>query len=159
MTSMPVQKPGKSKQDYGTPDDFLDAVLDYLGISAFDYDLACSRGTRIRPAARGLDFSRVNALTVAWPVGAWHWLNPPFKRIGQWAVKCYAHSKQGGKVALLVPAGVGSNWWAEYVHDKAFVLFPSPRLTFKGCTDPYPKDVALILYGYGKVGYDTWRWK
>ncbi len=38
----PKQKPGRSKQDYGTPPEFLDAVKARFRIEAFDCDLAAS---------------------------------------------------------------------------------------------------------------------
>lgn len=173
MPKMPVQKPGKSKQDYGTPDAFVDAVLAYLDIGGFKFDLACHRDNKIRRALKGMIWPLTNSLTAEWPVGSfWHWLNPPFKNINRWVAKCEAFAKSGGRVAVLVPAAVGSNWWAEHVHGKAYVLFLSPRLTFKGTppnprtgkVDAYPKDCALLLYGFGTpglgcTGYDIWRWK
>ncbi len=39
------------------------------------------------------------------------------------------------------------------------VLGLSPRLTFEGTKDPYPKDLMLSVFGYGMNGFDTWRWK
>jgi hypothetical protein len=33
------------------------------------------------------------------------------------------------------------------------------RLTFVGHTDPYPKDLALLLYGPSvSPGYEMWMW-
>ena len=38
------------------------------------------------------------------------------------------------------------------------VLGLSPRLTFEGTDDPYPKDLMLSVFGYGLSGFGTWRW-
>ena len=59
---------------------------------------------------------------------------------------------------LLVPASVGSNWYAENIHGRALVLALSPRVRFVGHSGPFPKD--LILAAYGKAtGFDCWRWR
>lgn len=34
----------------------------------------------------------------------------------------------------------------------------SPRLTFEGTTDPYPKDLMLSVFSAGVHGFDSWRW-
>lgn len=166
VAKMPRQKPGKSKQDYGTPDDFLGSTLLRLGIDKFDCDLACRRDNRIPCARTGLYFPEVDSLAVPWPTKGWNWLNPEYADIRPWAQKC-AEQWLGRDVrtAFLVPASVGSEWWYEYVHDVALALFLRPRLKFKGMKpnpktgkiDPYPKDLALILYGE-EPGYDSWRW-
>lgn len=170
MAKMPRQKPGESKQDYGTPDDFLKSVLRYLHIPAFHTDLACRRDNKIRYAQNGIFWPKQDSLLVPWPEtapGEWNWLNPPFDKIAPWAEKCAtAWLTHGTWTALLVPSSTGSNWWESYVHDIGHVLFVKPRLTFKGTPinpktrrpDPYPKDVALILYGE-TPGYDIWRWR
>lgn len=173
---MPKQKPGKSKQDYGTPDDFLAAALDLLEIETFDMDLACRKDNQIQPSRRGMHFPKHDSLVERWPMcyaGLWHFLNPEFRLISKFVAKCWRFAKQGGRVAVLVPAGVGSNWYAEHVNGKAFVYFLNGRLIFKGTPinprtgkpDAYPKDCMLILYGLrdadGKLitGNDVWRWK
>ena len=87
------------------------------------------------------------------------WLNPPFGHIAPWARQCESYGVEGYKILLLTPASIGSNWFASYVFQKAMVLALNPRLTFKGCTDPYPKDLMLSLFGFGYSGFDLWRWK
>ena len=155
--AMPVQKPGKSKQDYCTPPEFLRAVEKRLGIKQFYIDLAANKETRI--VLRYL----WDAFSVSWtemlPSGEWGWLNPPYSDITPWVEKAYQEARKDAQIAMLIPASVGSNWWADFVHRRCYVLFPSPRLQFVGTTAPYPKDCALLLYGCGTIGYDTWRWK
>jgi phage N-6-adenine-methyltransferase len=157
--SMPAQKPGQSRQDFATPDDFIAAVKHRLGITEFVVDLAAGVGNA--KAIRFLD-KQHDSLAYDWTryrdrswKSRWCWLNPPFEDIAPWARKCL--DSQWLQIALLVPASVGSNWWAEHVDGRAYVLFPRPRLSFDGVA-PYPKDVALALYGMNP-GYECWDWK
>lgn len=58
---------------------------------------------------------------------------------------------------LLVPASVGSRWFAEHVHGWARVLALSGRLSFDGIA-PFPKDLILAVYGE-PPGFDVWDWR
>jgi len=155
----PAQKPGKSKQDYGTPQAFIDACVVRFG--AFACDLACTTGNA--KAGWGYYFDEgVNSLAQPWaedrPDGVL-WLNPPFGDIDPWAEKCAAESaKRHGLILMLTPASIGCVWFAEHVLGKAVVLGLSPRLTFEGTTATYPKDLMLSVFGYGLHGFDQWRW-
>lgn len=154
--TMPKQKPGRSKQDYGTPIEFLDAVMAKLGISEFDIDLAASADNAV--ASLFYDKEQ-NSLVQPWDIGTgWNWLNPEFANIGPWVARALYHARNyGTKTAVLIPASVGANWWRDFVHDKCRVLFLNGRIHFVGCDDPYPKDCALLLYGEAP-GYDVWSW-
>ncbi len=160
---MPEQKPGRSKQDYGTPPEFLVAVKKLLGIHKFSHDFAASAHNAV---AETYYDAAIDALTMAdddWArmtggTGC-GWLNPPYANIGPWAKKCVEMS-HSAHIAFLVPAGVGANWFRDYVHAKARVLFLNGRLTFVGATQPYPKDCILCLYGPDvTIGYDVWNWR
>ena len=147
---------GGSKQDYETPPDFLCAVAQKFG------PLICDLAAR--PDNKKADLfliPDVHSLTVHWHklLKGNQWLNPPFDRISPWAMKCAAESKLGASILFLVPASVGSNWFADFVHDKAHVYLLNGRLQFVGAKDPYPKDCMLAAYGFGKPGYSVWRWK
>lgn len=153
--TMPAQKPGRSEQVVVTPDEFMRAVKSRLGIDHFCIDLAANdKNTK----ANRYYSSEVDSLVHNWrravPSG-WAWLNPPYSDICPWVQKALL---SGRHIAVLVPASVGSNWWRDYVHDQAFVLFLNGRIQFEGHTTGYPKDLALILYGL-EPGYDIWRWK
>lgn len=159
----PIQKPGRSRQDYGTPPEFLAAVKARLGIRLFAFDFACNfDGSN----AKGLDWYISDALAeddwAAQLLGEddWGWLNPEYADIAPWAARCAEVREAGGQIALLVPAGIGANWFREHVHGKALVLALNGRLTFEGCTAPYPKDCILALYSPQIApGFDVWRWK
>lgn len=154
----PKQKPGKSKQDYCTPRNFIADVEGRFGPLAVDL-AARADNTKapefITPERDSLiapwdSWSKVNA-----------WLNPPFGNIDPWAAKCLKMAplfrEWGGRILLLTPASVGSNWYRDHVHDKARVIFLNGRLTFEGAEDAYPKDCMLTVFGAGGVpGFEIW---
>ena len=157
---MPAQKPGRSKQDYQTPLALLDAVRGWLEIDQFSLDLAASAENAVCPRY----FTEAdNALSCAWvdALGlGWAWLNPPFAQMAPWVEKAYRESQQGLALAMLVPAGVGSNWWRDWVHDKCRVLLLNGRVTFVGETTCYPKDCCVLIYHpQVAVGYEVWSWQ
>lgn len=155
---MPPQKPGKSKQDYATPACFIKALEARFG--PLTLDLAASETNRKAPLWLGLD-KGLNSLEIDWKGAAGDglcFLNPPFSHIEPWAKKCYIEGERGCKIFFLVPASVGSNWWRDWVHNKAYAHILNGRITFEGCSDPYIKDLALIQYGYGISGYGIWSW-
>lgn len=152
---MPTQKPGKSVQDVGTPLDFLEAVQCRFGPIYFD--LAASQGNAV--AGRWYDPGD-DSLTQRWGKELGQcWLNPPFGNIRPWVSKCH-RVETTARILLLVPASVSTNWWADHVDGKARVYFVRPRIKFIGHDQPFPKDLALCLYGVGVApGYETWNWK
>ena len=158
---MPAQKPGKSEQTVETPSDFITAVEARFGKIDFDLAAVYSNAKASRffgPTADSLkqDWTKLKGNL---------WLNPPFGDIAPGAQKC-AESTAGLSalktasrcILLLVPASVGSNWWAEHVDQKALVLFTSPRLKFVNHKTSYPKDLALVVYSAMRPGYECWRW-
>lgn len=155
----PQQRPGRSKQDYQTPPAFLAAVKRKFGFTEFGIDLAASRAN----AVTNLYYSeQVDSLQHRWTAGSARgpaWLNPPFARIAPWVERAciYRHRTD---IFVLVPAGVGANWWAKSVHTIAAVYSLNGRLTFVGCDAPYPKDCALLHYGPSvEPGYHVWNWR
>jgi len=161
MSKMPKQKRGSSKQDYGTPKEFLDALRNRLGIVEFDIDLAA---TPENAKASFYYTEQDDALAPknSWcgNGGGWSFLNPPFGDIPPWVDKACDESSKGAKIAVLVPASVGANWWREYVDGKAYITYLNGRITFEGCKDPYPKDCAILLYApYLEGGSCVWKWK
>jgi phage N-6-adenine-methyltransferase len=151
---VPVQKPGRSKQDYATPRELIDAVE--ARFRRLDWDLAASAENR--KAAQFYSIAD-DSLRQDWTKLTGNlWLNPPFADIEPWAAKCAASTGPGRRIFLLTPASVGSNWFAEHVFDKACVIALRPRMTFVGATDPYPKDLILSVFGR-PAGFELWRWK
>ncbi len=151
---------GRSKQDYGTPWDFVRAVEAKWG--PFVADLACTTENCKAPCGYYFD-KGVDSLAQAWsadyPTGNL-WLNPPFANIDPWAEKCAAEGvRRDGLIFLLTPASIGTEWFRSRVYGNARVLGVSPRLTFEGTDDPYPKDLMLSIFGKATDGFGLWRWR
>ena len=151
---MPAQKPGRSKQDYQTPPEFIRAVKHLLGVEAFGLDLAASQENT---QANHFWSEADNALGLDWYVlEGWNWLNPPYANITPWVKKA---AEADRKIAVLVPASVGSGWWHDWVFRRSFILYLRPRISFIGADGPYPKDLALLLYGILPKGDAAWNWR
>ncbi|HEY9792114.1 MAG TPA: DNA N-6-adenine-methyltransferase [Candidatus Obscuribacterales bacterium] len=163
----------KSKQDYGTPEDFIRAVQRHVGKIGFDLAASAHNKKHARYYAM-LDLLEpdwgamgFDSLAQDWGIAPMAratgekvlWLNPPFKQITPWARKCAETLPDLGSdlIAFLVPAAVGSNWFRDYVYGKAAVLFLNGRIKFEGSTDPFPKDLMLCVYGW-KPGCHIWQW-
>lgn len=162
MGTMPKQKPGKSRQDYRTPPEFLRAVKSMLEIDAFDADLAADEHNAVAECYFTEQDSAFDAPT--WFFGeGWNWLNPPYANIAPWVRRAATEGQIGVQTAVLIPAAVGANYWRDYVHGIAMVYFLNGRITFVGCDAGYPKDCALLLYGAPEslcadFPYDIWTW-
>ena len=157
---VPKQKPGKSKQNYCTPMKFIEAVHRALIIKEFAIDLAADSTNAVAVKYYSeLD----NALYHSWEgIEGWAWCNPPYSDITPWVKKASEECVKGTKIALLVPASVGSNWWRDYVHKKAQIYFLNGRLAFMRDKPKwlYPKDCALLLYGEKVTPmYMIWNWR
>jgi phage N-6-adenine-methyltransferase len=150
--SEPIQKPARSRQDYPTPRAFIEAIERRFG--KLTIDLAASPENAV---CEHYITAAQDSLKTEWPETGLGWLNPPFGDIGPWAKKCSESASAAFRIIMLTPASVGSNWFAEHVHQKAIVLGLSPRLSFDG-KNSYPKDLMCAIYGLGASGFDVWRW-
>lgn len=158
----PKHNKGKSKQDFQTPPEFLDALKSHLDIDEFTIDLAASADNKIAP----LYYDIANSALVPdhpWQVPdrkGWAFCNPPFANIAPWVEKASFEAQEGAQIAMLLPASVGANWWADWVHNIAHVLLLNGRIQFVGATDAYPRDCAILLYSrLIPAGYSVWAWK
>lgn len=177
---MPRQSPSTSKQDYETPPEVIAACVARFGPLAVD--LACETRNAKAPEALAID-KGIDSLTVPWAErfpNVTMWLNPPFKRIAPWMMKCRDEARQlgpNGKIVVLTPASVGANWFFDHVHKSALVLPLAPRITFVGATQPFPKDCMISVFTRTTVaptwldrvkalvssrvllaGFEPWRW-
>jgi phage N-6-adenine-methyltransferase len=172
--TMPKQRPGKSETVVRTPRDFLKAVKNFLGIKRFDLDLAASDDNAVAPDYFIMEDDSLSRGWARWvaknrKAQGWMWLNPPYDKIKPWTAKCLAEAENGARIALLVPAAIGTSWWREHIHNQARV-YTVGRLYFldkngnpivspkTGKPTPYPKDLSLVLYG-DEPGYDYLDWK
>ena len=155
---MPIQKPHRSKQDYSTPDDLLIAIQERFG--EIKYDLAASEDNHV---SEHLYFTEeTDSLAQNWhKLDGLMWCNPPFANIEPWVKKAADSVRMNPRIHLLMllPASVGSNWYKDYGFGFAQTLFLNPRLTFKGMTTPYPKDIFALYYHAGLTGQSVWKWK
>lgn len=160
---------GASKQDYSTPDEFIAAVKNRFGLKRFDFDLAATPDNA--KAKLFFDERKTDALKRDWTkLRGELWLNPPFGNIAPWAQKCADTAGRSAshffwpfgwpnrRIYFLVPAAVGSNWFAAHVHERARVYFLNGRLSFDG-KNPYPKDCILAVYDGCAYGYQVWDWR
>lgn len=147
---------GKSKQDWGTPPEFVKAVEARFG--RIDFDLAANHSNSL---AANYYTEEHDSLTLDWklPGVLVAWLNPPFADIRPWAAKCESVRSLPRWTLLLVPASVDAEWYWDHVHNKSFVAPLRGRLKFVGADDVYPKSLMLAAFGFGVSGFDPWRWR
>jgi phage N-6-adenine-methyltransferase len=146
---------GESRQDYPTPQEFVDAVEKRFGKIGWDLAASAENARCEHYLDEDMDSLSVDWAELPLADGEICWLNPPYSRIAPWAGKC---AESGVPVALLVPASVGSDWFADYVYSRALVLPLRPRLSFDS-KQPYPKDLMLCVYSASQTGFEPWRWK
>lgn len=153
-----AQKPGRSKQDFGTPPEFIAAVERRFGRVGFD--LAAHADNCVHPQyfSETDDALQHDWAALALPVGQVAWLNPPFGDLRPWAAKCESVRSLNRWTLMLCPASMGSRWWAEHVLGKC-QADGITRMTFRGADSMYPKDLALLAYGFGVNGHGFWAWK
>ncbi|MCK9358140.1 MAG: phage N-6-adenine-methyltransferase [Dehalococcoidia bacterium] len=151
----PAQRPGSSRQDYGTPPEFLRAVERRFGPVTFD--LAAHAGNSVVP---GYHSPADDSLVQDWTRhNGTLWCNPPFGRPEPWAAKCARSKGPGRRILLLTPASVSTEWFADHIYGQARVYAVRPRLTFVGCTASYPGDLILSVYDPEMTpAFCLWRW-
>ena len=155
----------RSKQDYATPEIFIQAVRRYFSISEFAFDYAADATNAKAAVYWSKQNDSLSKSPVEWAhktLDGWGWLNPPFSRIGPWAKLCAESAELGAHILLLVPAAVGSNWFRDYVHKRAAVYFLNGRIPFMPDKPMwlYPKDCILAVYSPLQWrSYEVWNWR
>lgn len=155
-----IGKRDPTKQGHRTPPEFLRAVEARFGKIVFD--LAATFGDQATGPNGPCWTPDHDSLTRNWGdqyhKGV-HWLNPPYSNIRPWVAKLDSECRDLPRWTLcLVPASMGSKWWERHVLGKCFALGVT-RMQFVGSTAPYPKDLALLCYGFGVSGHGFWDWK
>jgi phage N-6-adenine-methyltransferase len=162
MNDAILTKPEKRHQKWGTPPCFTEAIARRFG--RIDFDLAASADNTTAPAF----FSeRDDSLVQDWADirnedgdhSSVAFLNPEFKNLDPWAAKVAACNALPRWTLMLVPASVGSLWWARHVVGKAY-YDGIPRLQFVGAPSMFMKDLALVIAGFGITsGCGYWDWR
>lgn len=165
ITGGPTIKRGKSRQDLGTPPEFIAAVEHKF--RKLEWDLACTVDNM--KAVRGYTYPECDAL-----LQPWHeirqmlryedsqqpllWLNPPFDPITPWVKKCSEEVQLGAEILLLAAASIDSNWFWKYVQPFATV-YCIDRIKFVGQLHVYPKPLMLCHYSANSSRQLLrWRW-
>ncbi len=154
MATGPSINRGGSDSTIATPWIFIQALEARFGPLAFD--LAAEHHTAKAPRY----FTKEDdSLKQDWhKIDGLQYLNPPYDNITPWARKCALESRLGAKILFLVPASVGSNWFADYVWPHSHVIGLNGRIMFVGQDHGYPKDLMLDVFGGITHTFSTWRW-
>lgn len=150
---------GGSNQIRSTPPNFIEAVEKRFG--AIDWDLAANESNRVVEdylgpgSAKSEDAFAVDFASFKHGI---LWCNPPFSDIGKFTDKIARECRDRiGLTLFLVPASVDANWF-KTCEENGFVIILEDRITFVGEKDPFPKGLALIVFGYGLTGRARWHW-
>ena len=77
-------------------------------------------------------------------------MNPPYGRqIAKWVKKAWEESKKGATVVALLPARTDTNWFHDYVLNKAEIRFIRGRVYFRqdgGRVDRAPFPSMIVIY-------------
>lgn len=162
-------------QATGTPWQFIHALEQRFG-TAVDFDLAASPENAKAPSfftaeddALKQDWSLimrhrqyvVNAAVTEWREDGparLAYLNPPFANIRPWACKVAECSHLPRWTVMLVPHSRSCKWMHEELLGKVAVD-AIPRMQFIGHPTLYPKDLCLVVAGFGVVGGGYWDWE
>jgi len=110
---------------WGTPPELFRL---YNEVYDFQLDAAASDGNAL---CTNYFTSESDALLQDWSPYRRVWLNPPYgKGIEKWMRKAYEESQRGYIVVCFVPVRVDTEWWHDWVYNKAKVTFIRGRLKF-----------------------------
>ena len=160
----PSMARGKSKQDYETPPEFMEAVRNRFERPIWDLAAApenarCYHYYTKEDDSLTKDWHKIHSdRQLKGEKDGFLWLNPPFSNIEPWAEKCAAEMKLGARILFLVPASVDSVWYWKHVAPHACVLALKQRICFDG-KNGFPKGLILAVYAYGLKGFQPWDWK
>lgn len=150
----------ESRDDWGTPDWIYNWLDD---IYAFNIDLAANASNKktaeyLGPGSPLLE----NALAVKdWNEVSKYFtirgfLNPPFKStfpdgkkatMADWLERCYNSTRTDGIIVALVPANVETEWWHEWVLQKAYSYrILRGRVNFDGSRGGSTFPSAVVVY-------------
>ena len=136
------------KQDWATPQVFVDAVLEHLDLDGFDLDVCATSESTKCPAWYSEDSDGLEQ-----PWWGTVWCNPPYAEVEDWFNKANHEILRGGtwhvrpleRVVMLVPARTDTSWF----HDVALklaaqVILIKHRIYFEGGNPANEKGGALF---------------
>lgn len=175
--TMPIQKPGNSKQDYGTPWPLIRAIEHRWG--KLTIDLAAREDNKKAPLCITPEEDSLKADWAEKIGDGLGFLNPEFADIDPWAAQCARYAARSTSFLMLTPASIGAEWFADHCEGNAEIVGLRPRIKFEGChvldkktglrkcgelcagCASYPKDCCLTLWGgrfEDEPVFQTWRW-
>lgn len=141
-----------NENDYKTPPELYNEALEFLKIKQFNLDTCCS--DKNIPASFYYMYGKNNGLTEPWR--DFSWCNPPFNEAAKWVKKAYDESKNGNRIAMLLPARTETHYWQKYIlynqNVKIKFLRKGPRFLDKN-NQPmgvFKNALALVYFNIAK---------
>ena len=152
------QRRGKSKQDFGTPREVLDGIERRFG--KIGIDLAAREDNKVceRFISPEQDTLKINWSELIVPEGHIRFINPPYANLEPFAKQLAATKNDSRFTIMLCPASMGSKWWVKHVLGQVNAL-GIPRVKFRGADSIYPKDLSILVAGFGLHGFGYFDWR
>lgn len=149
MTETAKYRYDSDRQDYLTPPEFINGILEKFKRSEFDLDVCCTK--KNIPAKEHYIYPEFDGLELEWK--KLNWCNPPFRYTPLWVKKAYEEQKKGHQTLMLIPARTEMKYFHYYIlgNDMADITFLRKGLRF---LDPetnepmgvYKNALALIYF-------------
>lgn len=96
------------RDDWATPQQFVDELARMIGIDCFDLDVCATKSTAKAAKYLGPDHEDSDcrdAVRGSWLPARWCWCNPPFDHriVMQFAIAAVAHARFGATTAMILP--------------------------------------------------------
>ncbi len=125
--------------EWETPQELYDKLDKEFG---FDLD-ACATGSNAKCSRYYT--KQEDALQQPWEGNVW--CNPPYSRqVGRWVKKAYDEAQNGATVVMLLFARTDTQWFHDYIYNKAEVRFLKGRLRFNGCKVNAPAPSMVVVF-------------
>lgn len=116
------------RDDYLTPCEFYEKVLEKNGLQLFDCDVCCSHynvPARFHYKKDGLyqladKISAQDGLSGDWFEN--NWCNPPFPLCRKFIIKAVKEQEKGNTTFMLVPARTETKYWHDYILQDGFAI-------------------------------------
>lgn len=85
-------------------------------------------------------------------------VNPPYSRgnIDKWVEKCYLESLNSSTVVVaLLPVSTSSDWWHNWIVNKAHLRFVKRRVRFDGA--PFTAPFSSVIAVFNRTGISTFH--
>lgn len=127
-----------NKEDWETPKNLFEQLNE-----EFHFELDAAADIKNHKCERYYDKDQ-NGLIMPWAKRTF--CNPPYgKKISKWVEKAFIESLKGNVCVLLLPARTDTNWFHDYVINKAEVRFIRGRIKFNGAlyNAPFPSMIVI----------------